>query len=113
MAFVVCEPCINCKYTSCVEVCPVACFHEGVNMLVIDPDECIDCAVCADECPTRAIYSIDEVPDEWKDFIELNTHYSKIWPTIRYSKPASPSAEEFRTAKNKRDLFDPNPGIGN
>ncbi len=113
MAFVVCEPCINCKYTSCVEVCPVACFHEGANMLVIDPQECIDCAVCVDECPVRAIYSIDEVPEEWKEFIQINAEYSKIWPVIRDNKPVSPEAEVFRSVKNKRGLFDPRAGTGN
>ena len=76
MAFVVTEPCIKCKYTDCVDVCPVACFHEGENMLVIDPEECIDCGVCVDECPVTAIFSEDEVPEKWNSFIELNKKYA-------------------------------------
>jgi len=96
-----------------VEVCPVACFHEGKNMLVIDPDECIDCAVCVDECPVRAIYSVDEVPEIWKEYIQLNAKYSKLLPVIRNSKPTSPDSENFRTITVKRHLFDPTPGTGN
>ncbi|MCX8064185.1 MAG: ferredoxin family protein [Candidatus Hydrogenedentes bacterium] len=109
MAFVVCEPCIKCKYTNCVDVCPVACFREGSVMLVIDPDECIDCAVCVDECPVRAIYSQDEVPEKWKDFIEINKTYSKIWPIILTHKSPLPTAEEFRNITNKRAYFDSSP----
>lgn len=109
MAFVVCEPCIKCKYTNCVDVCPVACFREGAVMLVIDPDECIDCAVCVDECPVRAIYSIDEVPEKWKDYIEINRRYSKIWPIILTHKEPLPTAEKFRNIAEKKEYFDPSP----
>lgn len=72
MTFVVTDNCIKCKYTDCVEVCPVDCFYEGPNFLVIHPDECIDCALCEPECPAVAIFSEDEVPDEMQEFIQLN-----------------------------------------
>ncbi len=112
MAFIVCEPCIKCKYTECVNVCPVACFRAGENMLVIDPDECIDCGVCVDECPVHAIYSEDEVPEKWKEYIELNAKYAKEWPIIDESREPLETAEEFKGVESKRDLFSPNPGTG-
>ena len=68
MAYVVAEPCIKCKYTDCVEVCPVNCFYEGENFLVIHPDECIDCGACEPVCPTKAIYPETELPGEWKEY---------------------------------------------
>jgi ferredoxin len=109
MAFVVCEPCIKCKYTDCVAVCPVACFHEGENMLVIDPEVCIDCGVCVDECPAHAIYLEDEVPAPWKEYTALNAEYAKQWPVLEDSKPPLPTAKEFKGVKAKRDQFSPNP----
>ncbi|HOJ68618.1 MAG TPA: ferredoxin family protein [Candidatus Hydrogenedentes bacterium] len=112
MAFIVCEPCIKCKYTECVNVCPVACFREGENMLVIDPGECIDCGVCVDECPVHAIFSEDEVPEKWKEYIELNAKYAKEWPIIDESREPLETAEEYKDVENKRDLFSPNPGAG-
>ena len=112
MAFVVCDPCIKCKYTDCVEVCPVACFHEGENMLVINPDECIDCGVCVDECPVHAIYSDDEVPEKWREYIDLNAQYCKEWPIIDSGREASESSDEYKDVENKRDLLSPNPGEG-
>ena len=72
MTHVVCQPCFGCKYTDCVVVCPVECFYEGEQMLYIHPDECIDCEACVPECPVEAIFHEDNVPDEWKAFIELN-----------------------------------------
>ncbi len=72
MTYVVTDNCIACKYTDCVEVCPVDCFYEGENMLVIHPDECIDCGVCAEVCPVEAIFFEDDVPEQWNAFIELN-----------------------------------------
>ena len=72
MAYVVAEPCIKCKYTDCVEVCPVNCFYEGANFLVIHPDECIDCGACEPECPTTAIFEESALPDKWKAYKELN-----------------------------------------
>ena len=82
MAFVVTEPCIKCKYTDCVSQCPVDCFHEGPNFLAIDPDECIDCGVCVDECPVSAIMVAADVPPEQARFIELNARLAKSWPVI-------------------------------
>ena len=112
MAFVVTEPCIKCKYTDCVDVCPVACFHEGENMLVIDPEECIDCGVCVDECPVTAIYAEDEVPEKWQGYIELNAKYAPDWPTIEEGKDPLDTAEEFKEKEDKKDQFSPNPAEG-
>ena len=79
MTFVVTENCIKCKYQDCVEVCPVDCFYEGPNFLVINPDECIDCALCEPECPANAIFSEDELPEGQEKFIELNAELSEEW----------------------------------
>ena len=87
MTFVVGEDCINCKHTDCVEVCPVDCFYEGPNFLVIHPDECIDCALCEPECPIDAIYSEDELPAGQEQFLELNAELADIWPNITEKKP--------------------------
>ena len=81
MTYIVKDECIKCKLTDCVEVCPVDCFYEGPNMLVIDPDECIDCALCEPECPIEAIYSEDELPEDQTEFIELNARLLKNGPT--------------------------------
>lgn len=109
MTFVVTEPCIKCKYTDCVSVCPVACFREGANMLVIEPDECIDCGVCVDECPVTAIFPEEEVPEKWQEYTELNAKYSQEWPTIEESKEPLDTAEEYKDVEDKRELFDPSP----
>ena len=82
MAYVVTENCIKCKYTDCVDVCPVDCFHEGPNFLVIDPDACIDCTLCVAECPAEAIFAEDDVPDHLHEFITLNAELCKVWPVI-------------------------------
>lgn len=82
MTFVVTENCIKCKYQDCVEVCPVDCFYEGPNFLVIHPDECIDCALCEPECPANAIFSEDEVPADQKAFIQINAELAQKWPNI-------------------------------
>ena len=82
MAFVVTESCIKCKYMDCVEVCPVDCFHEGPNFLVIDPDECIDCTLCEPECPVEAIFSEEDIPDGQENFQQLNAELAKKWPVI-------------------------------
>ena len=82
MPFVVTENCIKCKYGDCVEVCPVDCFYEGPNMLVINPDECIDCALCESECPVDAIKSSDNIGDKEDEIIELNRELASIWPNI-------------------------------
>ena len=95
MTFIVGENCIKCKFTDCVEVCPVDCFYEGPNFLVIHPDECIDCALCEPECPAEAIYSEDEVPAEQEVFIELNAELADVWPNITQKKDELPEAEEW------------------
>jgi ferredoxin len=86
MASVVCEPCIRCKYTNCVAVCPVEAFHEDKEMLVINPETCIDCGACIPECPVQAIYVESEVPDKWKSFIQLNADKAKVLPIIKEKK---------------------------
>ena len=82
MTYVVTDACVKCKYTDCVDVCPVDCFREGPNFLVIDPDECIDCTLCVAECPVEAIYAEDDVPAQMHDFIALNVELAKTWPAI-------------------------------
>lgn len=101
MTFVVTEKCIQCRYTDCVEVCPVDCFREGPNFLVIDPDECIDCALCEPECPVNAIYSEDELPEDQQEFLELNATLSKEWPAITSNKGALPDADEWKDKPDK------------
>ena len=102
MTFVVTESCINCKYTDCVEVCPVDCFREGPNFLVIDPDECIDCSLCVPECAVDAIYADDDVPKDQKDFTALNAELAKKWPAITVRKDPPPDADEWAKVKDKR-----------
>ncbi|HEY0961321.1 MAG TPA: ferredoxin FdxA [Pseudomonadales bacterium] len=101
MTFVVGDNCIKCKHTDCVEVCPVDCFYEGPNMLVINPDECIDCALCEPECPVDAIFAEDEVPDNQHEFIALNAELSRNWPNITEMKPALPEAEQWNGVEGK------------
>jgi ferredoxin len=101
MTFVVTESCIKCKLTDCVEVCPVDCFHEGPNMLVIDPEECIDCTLCEPECPVEAIFSDDELPEEHKQYLELNAELSESWPVITEMKDAPADEAEWREVKDK------------
>ena len=101
MTFVVLENCIRCKLTDCVEVCPVDCFYEGPNMLVINPDECIDCALCEPECPIEAIKSEDELSSEDHQFLELNLELSKKWPNITAAKDPLPDADEWKNKPNK------------
>ena len=106
MTFVVTEACIKCKYTDCVEVCPVDCFHEGPNFLVIDPDECIDCTLCEPECPVEAIYSEDEIPAGQEQFLEINAQLSRQWPVITEMKPAPEDADQWREVKDKLDRLE-------
>ncbi len=101
MTFVVTESCIKCKLTDCVEVCPVDCFHEGPNMLVIDPEECIDCTLCEPECPVEAIFSDDELPEEHKQYLKLNAELSESWPVITEMKDAPADEAEWREVKDK------------
>ncbi len=101
MTFVVTDNCIACKYTDCVSVCPVDCFYEGENMLVIDPAECIDCGVCEPECPADAIRP-DTDPDMEK-WVTFNEKYAKIWPVITAAKDPMPTADEMDGVANKLD----------
>ncbi len=109
MPYVVTELCIRCKYMDCIEVCPVDCFYEGENMLVINPDECIDCGVCEPECPAEAIVSdTNAVAEKW---LEMNRDYANQWPNITRKKPAPADADDFKGVKNKFEtLFSKNPG---
>lgn len=102
MTYVVTESCIKCKYTDCVEVCPVDCFREGPNFLVIDPEECIDCTLCVPECPVGAIFAEDEVPGDQKDFIRINAELARSWPVILEKKDALPDAAQWDEVKDKR-----------
>ncbi len=138
MAYIVGDPCVKCKYTDCVEVCPVDCFYEGVNTLVIEPDECIDCGACEPVCPATAIFEEEELPEEQAPFIELNAVFSgakdpgeadttgwpqhlidavkaadfKPWPVINDKKDHLPGADDVQDEENKIKDFDPAPFAG-
>ncbi len=101
MAFIVTESCINCRYTDCVDVCPVDCFHQGPNFLVINPETCIDCAVCVDECPVSAICDAAQVPPDQQHFIALNAERAKQWPVIVAKLTPLPEAERWAKVKEK------------
>ena len=101
MTFLVTEKCIRCKYTDCVEVCPVDCFYEGPNMLVIHPDECIDCGLCEPECPVKAIYVEDDLPEKYKNFLALNAELAKKWPNITHRKEPPVNADEWKDQEDK------------
>lgn len=101
MTYVVLENCIRCKYTDCVDVCPVDCFHEGPNFLVIDPDECIDCSLCEPECPAEAILPEDDLSKEQQSYIALNAELAKIWPVISEKKAPLPDADEWNGKPDK------------
>lgn len=111
MAYVVTDPCIKCKYMDCVEVCPVDCFYEGENTLVINPDECIDCGVCEPECPAEAIFP-DTTPglEKW---MEINAKYAGEWPNVTHKGTPLPDADKFKAETGKLEkYFTPNPGKG-
>ena len=110
MTYIVVENCIKCKYTDCVEVCPVDCFYEGENFLVIHPDECIDCGICEPECPAEAIFPDTEPGlEKW---LEINTEYAEKWPVITRKKDALPDADEWKDKPDKLQHLSPNPGPG-
>lgn len=109
MTYVVTESCIRCKFMDCVEVCPVDCFREGENFLVIDPEECIDCNLCVDHCPVDAIYAEDDVPNDQTEFIELNAKLAKNWPLIDHKKTPPADAETWADQKNKRQALSEEP----
>ncbi len=106
MAYVVAEPCIKCKYTDCVEVCPVDCFYEGANFLVIHPDECIDCGACEPACPTKAIFPEESLPAKWSEYVEINADLSKSWPNITEKKDPLPDAEQWKDVEDKRKMLE-------
>ena len=100
MTYLVNENCIKCKHMDCVEVCPVDCFYEGENMLVINPDECIDCGVCVPECPVDAIIPDAEAGNYSQNLLEINTKYSLIWPNITIKKEAPADAADWDGVEN-------------
>ena len=102
MTYVVTDNCVRCKYTDCVAVCPVDCFYEGENMLVIDPDECIDCGVCVTECPAEAIFPESDELIEW---VEINRKYAKEWPNITKIKAPPADAKDFDGMEGKFKKF--------
>jgi ferredoxin len=133
MAYVVADPCVKCKYTDCVAVCPVDCFYEGENMLTINPDECIDCGACEPECPTTAIFEEGDLPDKWKVYTAINAVFSgaktiddvdagdwpaklaanaATWPNITAQKEPLEGADDAQKEENKLQFLSPNPGSG-
>jgi ferredoxin len=111
MTYIVTEKCIKCKFMDCVEVCPVDCFYEGENFLVIHPDECIDCGVCEPECPVESIIP-DTEPDVEK-WLEMNREYSEKWPNITRKGESPADADDWRETPDKLQHLSPNPGKGN
>ncbi len=137
MPYVVAEPCVKCKFTDCVAVCPVDCFHEGENSIVINPEECIDCGACEPECPATAIFEESDLPDKWKEFTSINAVFSgaekvsdadtenwpehlkkavddsfEAWPTLTEQGSALPGADDLVQVEGKVAEFSPNPGKG-
>lgn len=101
MAYVVTENCIRCKYTDCVDVCPVDCFHGGPNFLVIDPEACIDCSLCVAECPAEAIFAEDDVPLAQQPMIALNRELAQVWPVLMERQDALPDADDWNGVADK------------
>jgi len=110
MTYVVIENCIKCKFQDCVEVCPVDCFYEGENFLVIHPDECIDCGVCEPECPAEAI--VPDTEPGVEEWLAINTQYASEWPNITRKGESPPDSEEWNGKPDKKALLSPNPGSG-
>lgn len=106
MTFVVTENCIKCKYTDCVHVCPVDCFREGPNFLVIDAERCTDCALCEPECPAHAIVSDTDLPEAQAHFLELNAELSKLWPPITETKTPAADSRDWDGKPNKLSLLE-------
>lgn len=106
MTHVVTESCIKCKHTDCVDVCPVNCFREGPNFLVIAPDECIDCTVCVPECPENAIFAEDDLPEDQRAFIALNAELARTWPAIYEKRAPLPDAEAWHEVKDKLEYLE-------
>ena len=111
MTYVVVDACIKCKYMDCIEVCPVDCFYEGENMLVIHPDECIDCGVCEPECPVEAI--LPDTEDDTEKWVEQNREFSEKWPNITLKGDAPADGDDYKDMPDKFDkLFSSDPGKG-
>jgi ferredoxin len=110
MTYIVTDDCIKCKFTDCVSICPIGCFYEGETMLVIHPEECIDCGICVPECPVGAIKSDTEAGVE--QWVLLNREYAAKWPNLTTKRAAPPDAELYRDTKNKFIHFSPKPGAG-
>jgi ferredoxin len=109
MTYVVTEPCVKCKYMDCIEVCPVDCFYEGENFLVINPEECIDCGVCEPECPVEAI--LPDTEGDLSKWVEINQKYANTWPNITRKGEPPADADEWAEVKDKfEENFSPNPG---
>ena len=108
MTYVVIESCIKCKLMDCIEVCPVDCFYEGENMLIIHPDECIDCGVCEPECPVEAI--VPDTEEGLEQWLELNAKHSEEWPNITVKGIVPEDADDWRDIKDKFQYFSPKPG---
>jgi len=108
MAYIVAEPCIKCKFTDCVAVCPVDCFYEGETMLVINPDECIDCGACEPECPVTAIFEEDDLPEKWNKYIEINERLAAEWPVITEQQDPLDTADDFRDVEEKFEHLNDN-----
>lgn len=106
MTFVVTESCIKCKHTDCVEVCPADAFREGPNFLVIDPDACIDCALCVAECPVEAIFDEGDVPGDMRHYLALNAELAPKWPSIGVKKEPLPDADSWSSVKEKFELLE-------
>lgn len=106
MTHVVTEACVRCRYTDCVTVCPVDCFHAGPNMLVIDPSECIDCAVCIPECPVNAIQAQTDLEPDQVQWLAINAELSEQWPVITQRTDPLPDADEWATVKHKKQHLD-------
>ena len=106
MTYVVTENCIRCKYTDCVDVCPVDCFHEGPNFLVIDPEECIDCNLCVSECPAEAIFAEDDLPAEQRGYMAINAELAKTWPVISEKRDPLPDADDWNGKPDKGVLLE-------
>ena len=106
MTFVVTESCIKCRYGDCIEVCPVDCFYIGPNFLAINPDECIDCALCEPECPVDAIKSEDELTPDQTEYIDLNKELADIWPNVTEKCDEDPEAEKYKDVKDKKRLLE-------
>ena len=112
MTHVVSEPCVHCKHTDCVEVCPVDAFREGENCLVIDPDDCIDCTLCVAQCPVNAIFMEGDLPPKWSEWTAINARLSKVWPIITKQKPPLPDHAKWAAVEHKRDELSEAPGAG-